>query len=202
MTDGSSTDFTSITFTFSGTDTSIEEAEEVGINHFECSLDGSAFSTCTSPVQYDNISNGTHIVEIRTVDNAGNQDPSPSSFAWIVNIIQQQDDNVADNLTTTDTTPANNADTLITSITDGSNTVIGNKTNTPFTSIKFEFSTINIDAVDHFECSMDDSEFVPCTSPFIFPILPQGDHIFKVRFVDVNGNMDKSPATFVWDITG
>jgi hypothetical protein len=23
-----------------------------------------------------------------------------------------------------------------------------------------------------------------------------------VRFVDVNGNMDKSPATFVWDITG
>jgi hypothetical protein len=202
LTDGSSTDFTSITFTFSGTDTSIEEAEEVGINHFECSLDGSAFSTCTSPVQYDNISNGTHIVEIRTVDNAGNQDPSPSSFAWIVNIIQQQDDNVADNLTTTDTTPANNADTLITSITDGSNTVIGNKTSTPFNSIKFEFSTINIDAVDHFECSMDDSEFVPCTSPFIFPILPQGDHIFKVRFVDVNGNMDKSPATFVWDITG
>jgi hypothetical protein len=202
LTDGSSTEFTSITFTFSGTDTSIEEAEEVGIDHFECSLDGSAFSTCTSPVQYDNISNGTHIVEIRTVDNAGNEDPSPSSFAWIVNTVQQQDDNAADNLTTTDTTPTNNADTVITSITDGSNTVIGNETTTPATSIKFEFSTINIDAVDHFECSMDDSEFVPCISPFIFPILPQGDHIFKVRFVDVNGNMDESPATFVWEISG
>jgi hypothetical protein len=202
LTDGSSTEFTSITFTFSGTDTSIEEAEEVGIDHFECSLDGSAFSTCTSPVQYDNISNGTHIVEIRAVDNAGNEDPSPSSFAWIVNTVQQQDDNVADNLTTTDTTPTNNADTVITSITDGSNTVIGNETTTPVTSIKFDFSTINIDAVDHFECSMDDSEFVPCTSPFIFPILPEGDHIFKVRFVDVNGNMDESPATFVWDISG
>jgi hypothetical protein len=202
LTDGSSTESTGIAFTFSGTDTSIEDAEELGINHFECSLDGSAFSTCTSPVQFDNISNGTHIVEIRAVDNAGNQDPSPSSFAWIVNAIEQQDENVPDNLTSTETTAINLADTVITSITDGANAVIGNETNTPFTSIKFEFSTINIDAVDHFECSMDDSEFVSCTSPFIFPILPEGNHVFKVRFVDVNGNMDETPATFVWDITG
>jgi hypothetical protein len=201
LTDGSSTESTGIAFTFSGTDTSIEEAEELGISHFECSLDGSAFSTCTSPVHYDKISNGTHIVEIRTVDNAGNQDPSPSSFAWIVNTVQQQDNNVPNNLTSIETTSTNFADTIITSTTDGANAVIGNETNTPFTSIKFEFSTINIDAVDHFECSMDDSEFVSCTSPFIFPILPEGDHVFKVRFVDVNGNMDESPATFVWDIT-
>jgi hypothetical protein len=135
------------------------------------------------------------------VDNAGNQDPSPSSFAWIVNTVQQQDNNVPNNLTSIETTSTNFADTIITSTTDGANAVIGNETNTPFTSIKFEFSTINIDAVDHFECSMDDSEFVSCTSPFIFPILPEGDHVFKVRFVDVNGNMDESPATFVWDIT-
>lgn len=201
LTDGSSTESTSIAFTFSGTDSSIDEAEEVGINRFECSVDRSSFSTCTSPVRYDNISNGTHIVEMRTVDNAGNLDPSPSSFAWIVNTVQQ-DENVANNVTSPGPTPTNLADTVITSTTDGSNTVIGNETNTPFTSIRFEFSTINMDAADHFECSMDDSEFVPCTSPFIFPILPEGNHVFKVRFVDVNGNMDESPATFVWDITG
>ncbi|HEX6377789.1 MAG TPA: hypothetical protein VFZ60_01755, partial [Nitrososphaeraceae archaeon] len=200
MTDGSSTESNSITFTFSGTDTSIEEGEEVGINHFECSLDGSSFSTCTSPVQYDNISNGSHIVEIRTEDNAGNLDPSPSSFTWIVNTVQQ-DDNVAENMTTTAPTSTNLPDTVITSTTDGSNNVIGNGTTTPFSSIRFEFSTINIDAVDQFECSMDDSDFVSCTSPFIFPILPEGNHVFKVRYVDVNGNMDESPATFVWDIT-
>ena len=200
LTDGSSTEFTSITFTFSGTDTNIEEGEEVGINHFECSLDGSSFSTCTSPIQYDNISNGRHIVEIRTEDNAGNLDPSPSSFTWIVNTVQQ-DDNVAKNITSTAPTSTNLSDTVITSTTDGSNNVIGNGTNTPFASIRFEFSTINIDAVEQFECSMDDSDFVSCTSPFIFPILPEGNHVFKVRYVDVNGNMDESPATFVWDIT-
>jgi hypothetical protein len=199
LTDGSKTESTSISFTFSGTDTSIEEGEEVGINHFECSIDGSSFSTCTSPVQYDNISTGSHIVEIRTQDNAGNLDPSPSSFTWIVNPIQQ-DNNVASNTTGPALTPTNFPDTVITSTTDGSNNVIDNGTNTAFASIRFEFSTINVDTVDHFECSMDDSDFVTCTSPFIFPILPEGNHAFKVRFVDVNGNMDESPATFVWDI--
>ena len=59
-----------------------------------------------------------------------------------------------------------------------------------------------MDTVDHFECSMDGSDFVTCTSPFIFPILPEGKHVFMVRFVDLDGNMDESPATFVWDITG
>ncbi|MDW0165901.1 MAG: hypothetical protein QOK65_11015, partial [Nitrososphaeraceae archaeon] len=67
-------------------------------------------------------------------------------------------------------------------------------------SIRFEFSSINVDGVDHFECSMDNSDFVTCTSPFIFPILPEGNHVFMVRYVDLNGNMDESPATFVWDI--
>jgi hypothetical protein len=199
LTDGTDTESTSITFTFSGTDTSIEEGEEVGINHFECSVDGSSFSNCTSPVQYDNISTGSHIVEIRTEDNAGNLDPSPSSFTWIVNPVQQNN-NVTNNITSPDLTPTNFPDTVITSTTDGSNNVISNGTKTPFTSIRFEFSTINTATVDHFECSMDDSDFVPCTSPFIFPILPEGNHVFKVRFVNVNGNMDESPTTFVWDI--
>jgi hypothetical protein len=199
LTDGTDTESTSITFTFSGTDTSIEEGEEVGINHFECSVDGSPFSTCTSPVQYDNIAAGSHIVEIRTEDNAGNLDPSPSSFTWIVNPVQQNN-NLTSNITSPELTSTNFPDTVITSTADGSNNIISNGTKTPFTSIRFEFSTINIAAVDHFECSMDDSDFVPCTSPFIFPILPEGNHVFKVRFVDVNGNMDESPATFVWDI--
>jgi hypothetical protein len=201
LTDGSNTESISIAFTFSGTDTSIEEGEEVGIDHFECSIDGSSFSTCTSPVQYDNLSNGSHIVEIRTEDNAGNKDPSPSSFTWTVNTVQQ-DDNVVNNITSTAPIASDLPDTVINSTTDGSSNPIKNETSTPSSAIRIEFSTTNLEGLDHFECSMDDSDFVPCTSPFIFPILPEGRHVFMVRFVDVNGNMDESPATFVWDITG
>jgi hypothetical protein len=203
LTDGSNTESNSIAFTFSATDTNIEEGEdEVGIDHFECSIDGSSFSTCTSPFQYDNLSVGSHIVEIRAEDNAGNKDPSPSSFTWTVNTIQQ-DDNVVNNITTS-TAPMTSdlPDTVINSTTDGSSNLIKNETSTDSPAIRIEFSTTNVEGLDHFECSMDDSNFVPCTSPFIFPILPEGKHVFMVRFVDANGNMDESPATFVWDITG
>jgi hypothetical protein len=92
------------------------------------------------------------------------------------------------------------ADTVIDSITDGNNKIIFNGTSTPSNTIRFDFSS-NAEAVDRFECSMDGSGFVTCTSPFIFPNLPQGRHIFMVRYVDVNGSMDESPATFVWHIT-
>jgi hypothetical protein len=172
------------------------------MDHFECSIDGSSFSTCTSPFQYDNLSVGSHIVEIRAEDNAGNKDPSPSSFTWTVNTIQQ-DDNVVNNITTS-TAPMTSdlPDTVINSTTDGSSNLIKNETSTDSPAIRIEFSTTNVEGLDHFECSMDDSNFVPCTSPFIFPILPEGKHVFMVRFVDANGNMDESPATFVWDITG
>jgi hypothetical protein len=89
---------------------------------------------------------------------------------------------------------------VINSTTDGSNNVINNETSTASSTIRFDFSTINAKGVDHFECSMDSSEFVNCTSPFIFPNLTQGKHVFMVRFVDVSGNRDESPAAFVWEI--
>jgi hypothetical protein len=199
LTNGSDTESTSITFTFSGIDTGIEEGEEIGINHFECSIDGSSFSTCSSPVQYDSLANGSHKAEIMAVDNSGNEDPSPSSLTWNVNTVQQ-DANVVDNKTSIPSETTDIPDTVINSSTDGSNNNVNNDTSTPSSTMKFEFSSINVEGMDHFECSMDDSDFVTCTSPFIFPNLPEGKHVFMVRFVNFNGNMDESPATFVWDI--
>jgi hypothetical protein len=199
LSDGSDTESTNVTITFSGTDTSVEEGEEVGINHFECSIDGSSFSTCTSPVQYDNLGNGKHIVEIMTVDNSGNKDPTPSSFTWNVNTVRETG-NIVNNITGAPSRTTSLQDTVINSTTDGSSNVINNDTSTASSTIRFDFSTINAKGVDHFECSMDSSEFVTCTSPFIFPNLSQGKHVFMVRFVDVNGNKDVSPAAFVWEI--
>jgi hypothetical protein len=199
LTDGSETQSSSIIITFSGTDTSVEEGEEVGINHFECSIDGSSFSTCTSPVQYDNLGNGKHIVEIMTVDNSGNKDPTPSSFTWNVNTVRETG-NIVNNITGAPSHTTSLQDTVINSTTDGSSNVINNETSTGSNTIRFDFSTINTKGVVNFECSMDSSEFVTCTSPFIFPNLSEGKHVFMVRFVDVNGNKDVSPAAFVWEI--
>ena len=52
----------------------------------ECSLDGAAFSACTSPQEYTGLSNGTHTFRVRAVDPFGNVDPAPAKTTWTVNL--------------------------------------------------------------------------------------------------------------------
>src|SRR5918997_607482 len=49
-----------------------EATDAVGVEDTECSLDGQAFTFCTSPVVYDRLSRGTHQVTVRATDEAGN----------------------------------------------------------------------------------------------------------------------------------
>ena len=44
---------------------------------FECSLDGGAYTGCTSPMTYSSLSDGTHTIRVRAVDQAGNADMTP-----------------------------------------------------------------------------------------------------------------------------
>jgi hypothetical protein len=43
---------------------------------------------------------------------------------------------------------------------------------------------------DTFECQLDASGWVPCSSPYTLPSLPDGLHIFVVRATDSAGNVD------------
>ena len=52
---------------------------------FECSLDGVAFSSCTSPVSYSNLSVGDHTFRARARDASGNLDATPASWTWTIN---------------------------------------------------------------------------------------------------------------------
>jgi hypothetical protein len=52
---------------------------------FQCSLDGAAFASCTSPKDYTGLSEGSHTFEVKATDAAGNTDTTPASRSWTVN---------------------------------------------------------------------------------------------------------------------
>ena len=73
----------STAFTFTGTD----PAPSSGGLRYECSLDAAAFSTCASPQQYSNLSDGSHTFRVRAIDAAGNVDPTPATQTWTIDTV-------------------------------------------------------------------------------------------------------------------
>jgi YVTN family beta-propeller protein len=69
---------TSIQFTFTATPATNP------IAGFECRLDNSAFSPCSSPTTLTSLPAGKHNFQVRAVDTAGNRDPTPASFSWTI----------------------------------------------------------------------------------------------------------------------
>ena len=66
------------TFEFTGTDNRNDPLV------FECALDGVAFNSCTSPDQWSDLVRGDHVLLVRARDAAGNYDPTPARYEWIV----------------------------------------------------------------------------------------------------------------------
>lgn len=67
------------------------------------------------------------------------------------------------------------------------------------TSATFAFSSSQLD-VAGFQCSIDHTNFVPCASPRTYDALSAGAHSFEVSAIDTFGNVDASPATWLWTI--
>jgi hypothetical protein len=53
---------------------------------FQCALDGSGFTACTSPRTYTNLGAGPHTFEVRVRDAVGNIDPTPATRTWTVDL--------------------------------------------------------------------------------------------------------------------
>jgi hypothetical protein len=54
---------------------------------FECSLDGTAFAGCTSPVSYSGLAQAVHTFAVRAIDASGNVESSPAEATWTVDTV-------------------------------------------------------------------------------------------------------------------
>src|SRR5215208_1337452 len=155
----------SASFTFS--------SNEAG-SSFACSLDGAAFTGCSSPTSYSALSDGSQTFQVRAKDAAGNVDATPASRTWTVDT------------TPVDTTPPQ------TTIDSGPTGTVNTS------SASFGFSSS--EAGSTFECSLDGAAFTSCSSPQNYSALSDGSHTFEVRATDAAGNVDTTPASRTWSV--
>jgi subtilisin family serine protease len=161
---GSPADSTSTTASIAFT------ASEAGT--FECSLDGAAFSSCSSPASLSGLAVGPHAFQVRATDLAGNVDQTPASASWNV-------------LAPADTTPP---DTTITQVPPAT---------TADTSAKLAFTATESGT---FQCSIDGTAWASCASPQTFDGLAAGQHTVQARAVDAASNIDPTPASATWTV--
>ena len=145
-------------------------SEEAG-STFECSLDGSAFERCSSPKEYTDLSDGSHVFSVKATAAAGDTDASPAGRTWTVDTTSPE--------TTIDKGPA-----------DGATLSSGD--------VSFSFSSD--EASSTFECRLDGAAFASCTSPQDYTGHSESLHTFEVRATDGAGNVDPTPAVLHYSV--
>ncbi len=144
---------------------------------FECSLDGAALASCTSPVTINNLTLGAHSFAVQATDSAGNIG-APATHTWTV----------------TEPPDTTQPDTMLTDMP-------ANPSASAAASFSFTGSDNRSDATTlTFECALDGGTAVICTSPMAYGGLSDGAHTFTVVAVDEAGNRDAEPASHTWTV--
>jgi chitodextrinase len=147
-------------------------SSEIG-SRFECSLDSVPYAACASPSGYSGLAIGPHTFSVRTVDAAGNTDPTPATRSWTI-------------VSPVDTTPPE------TTIDSGPAGTVASP------SASFAFSATEASA--RFDCALDGAPFSGCSSPHTYGGLAKGTHTFLVRATDAAANADPTPASRTWTV--
>jgi alpha-tubulin suppressor-like RCC1 family protein len=68
---------------------------QLGGLSFEDSLDGNFYASAVSPRTLTGLSEGVHTYRVRAIDSAGNIDPTPANYTWIIDVTPPAITNIA-----------------------------------------------------------------------------------------------------------
>ena len=143
---------------------------------FSCSVDGGAFSSCSSPKSITGVRDGSHSFVVKQTDNAGNTGPASTLVSWVVDTLPPL--------------PPVFLSGVSPSFLSGVKTSA-----TKLTSATFDFAAPSDKS---FSCSVDLATAKPCFSPLRLSGLKEGVHTVDVVHADSAGN--KSSARARWTI--
>jgi large repetitive protein len=144
-------------FTFTATDSG-----GAVVSGFECSIDSSAFSSCSSPKTYSGLIDGAHSFSVRALDSAGNVSNSQSG-SWTVDLVAP-----------------------VASITSQPAAI------TNLQAADFTFTGSDVGGISGFLCALDNASLSVCTSPFQLSGLSAGSHTLSVKASDTAGNISSA----------
>lgn len=163
------TNLTTASFSFTGSDTG-----GGALAGYQCSIDGSTYSTCTSPSVNASLAAGAHVFSVLAVDTAGNASGA-QNYNWVI-------DTTAPTLNLTSTPNA------ITNLTTA--------------SFSFTGSDTGGGAVASFACKLDSGSYASCTSPKSYSGLSAGSHSVAITVTDTAGNTSSELiSTWLVDLT-
>ena len=163
----------SATFTWTGTDNRTSTGDlEYRYRLVGLSNDWSSWSTATS-VTYNDLTDGDYTFEVKAKDKAGNEDPSPATRSFGVDVTPPE--------TTITSGPSGCIGTA-----DVTFTWTGSDNRTPTAELLYSYKLEGFDA--------DWSAWAGATSKS-YTGLPDGDYTFKVKAKDEVGHEDPSPSS-------
>jgi hypothetical protein len=144
--------------------TASEKGLAVAGMHYQCSLDETPWTACSSPLNVASTREGQHTLLVQAIDPEGNVDATPAQVSWLVDL----------------TAP----DTVISSRARHAHRGV----------LRVSFSGVDAGGVARFQCRVDGGAWRRCRSPYRTRRLARGVHVVEVRAIDRAGNVDPSPA--------
>ena len=125
---------------------------------FTCRVDSDSFAACGSPFTTATLADGSHLLEVKAIDAAGNESTIASRSFTV--------------------------DTSAPAVTISSGPAEGSTSSERNPSLSFA----STEPGSSFDCELDASGFESCNSPFALSGLADGSHTFRVRATDAAGN--------------